>query len=360
MGYRVTFNNSNRDFFNTLKAEVDAYFEKNGIKKTGNSRLYLKTAILLPSAVGLYLLLMFVEMPWLLTASLWIVFGFNMAAIGFNIMHDACHGSFSTRGWVNEVFGLTNNFLGGNAFLWKLKHNIIHHTYTNVDGVDDDINNMPFLRQCSSQPLKPVHRFQAIYMFFLYGFTSLFMFFMDYIKYFSKKVYTTPLKPMDLKEHVLFWLGKLFFIAFYIVMPIILVGWKWWLIGFILSQFTLGLTLAIVFQLAHVVEHAEFEVAGTDPVKIENEWAIHQVKTTANFAFSNRFITWFVGGLNYQIEHHLFPRISHIHYPALSKIVSETCSKFGIHYLYFHSTRAAIASHVRFMHHMGRPDHFGR
>jgi len=360
MGYRVTFNNSNRDFFNTLKAEVDAYFEKNGIKKTGNWRLYLKTAILLPSAVGLYLLLMFVEMPWLLTASLWIVFGFNMAAIGFNIMHDACHGSFSTRGWVNEVFGLTNNFLGGNAFLWKLKHNIIHHTYTNVDGVDDDINNMPFLRQCSSQPLKPVHRFQAIYMFFLYGFTSLFMFFMDYIKYFSKKVYTTPLKPMDLKEHVLFWLGKLFFIAFYIVMPIILVGWKWWLIGFVLSQFTLGLTLAIVFQLAHVVEHAEFEVAGTDPVKIENEWAIHQVKTTANFAFSNRFITWFVGGLNYQIEHHLFPRISHIHYPALSKIVSDTCSKFGIHYLYFNSTRAAIASHVRFMHHMGRPDHFGR
>ncbi|MFN5479589.1 MAG: fatty acid desaturase family protein [Chitinophagaceae bacterium] len=360
MGYRVTFNNSNRDFFNTLKAEVDAYFEKNGIKKTGNWRLYLKTAILLPSAVGLYLLLMFVEMPWLLTASLWIVFGFNMAAIGFNIMHDACHGSFSTRGWVNEVFGLTNNFLGGNAFLWKLKHNIIHHTYTNVDGVDDDINNMPFLRQCSSQPLKPVHRFQAIYMFFLYGFTSLFMFFMDYIKYFSKKVYTTPLKPMDLKEHVLFWLGKLFFIAFYIVMPIILVGWKWWLIGFVLSQFTLGLTLAIVFQLAHVVEHAEFEVAGTDPVKIENEWAIHQVKTTANFAFSNRFITWFVGGLNYQIEHHLFPRISHIHYPALSKIVSDTCSKFGIQYLYFHSTRAARASHGRFMHHMGRPAHFGR
>ena len=136
MGYRVTFNNSNRDFFNTLKAEVDAYFEKNGIKKTGNWRLYLKTAILLPSAVGLYLLLMFVEMPWLLTASLWIVFGFNMAAIGFNIMHDACHGSFSTRGWVNEVFGLTNNFLGGNAFLWKLKHNIIHHTYTNVDGLE--------------------------------------------------------------------------------------------------------------------------------------------------------------------------------------------------------------------------------
>jgi linoleoyl-CoA desaturase len=284
---------------------------------------------------------MFVQMPTLLSIFLWFLFGLNMAAIGFNIMHDACHGSFSTKGWVNEIFGWTNNFLGGNAFLWKLKHNIIHHTYTNIDGVDDDINNMPFLRQCSTQPLKPMHRFQSAYMFVLYGFTSLFMFFMDYIKYFSKKVYTTALKPMDFKEHFMFWVGKLFFIAFYIVLPIMLIGWKWWLAGFIISQFTLGLTLAIVFQLAHVVEHAEFDSAGVDPVKIENEWAIHQVKTTANFAFSNK------------LEHHLFPRISHIHYPAISKIVKETCEKFDLNYIYFPTTRSAIASHVRFMHNMG-------
>jgi linoleoyl-CoA desaturase len=341
-------------FFNALKEEVDAYFERNGIKKTGNWKLYLKTMILIPGALGLYALLMFVQMPALLTVFLWFLFGLNMAAIGFNIMHDACHGSFSTKGWVNEIFGLTNNFLGGNAFLWKLKHNIIHHTYTNIDGVDDDINNMPFLRQCSSQPLKPMHKFQSAYMFVLYGFTSLFMFFMDYIKYFSRKVYTTPLKPMDFKEHFLFWGGKLFFIAFYIALPIVMIGWKWWLIGFIISQFTLGLTLAIVFQLAHVVEHAEFDAAGVDPVKIENEWAIHQVKTTANFAFSNKLVTWFVGGLNYQIEHHLFPRISHVHYPAISKIVKETCEKFDLNYIYFPSTRAAIASHVRFMHTMGK------
>ena len=354
MGYKVTFNNKNKVFFNALKSEVDAYFERNGIKKTGNWKLYLKTMILIPGAIGLYSILMFVSMPWFLAVFLWFVFGLNMAAIGFNIMHDACHGSFSTKSWVNYVFGLTNNFLGGNAFLWKLKHNIIHHTYTNIDGVDDDINNMPFLRQCSSQPLKPMHKFQSAYMFLLYGFTSLFMFFMDYIKYFSKKVYTTPLKSMDFSEHLMFWVGKIFFIVFYIALPIVLIGWKWWLIGFLISQFTLGLTLAIVFQLAHVVEHAEFDAAGVDPVKIENEWAIHQVKTTANFAFSNKLVTWFVGGLNYQIEHHLFPRISHIHYPAISKIVKETCEKFELNYIYFPTTRSAIASHVRFMHTMGK------
>jgi linoleoyl-CoA desaturase len=322
--------------------------------RSSNKISTIALVLLITGAIGIYTALMLLDMHWALSSFLWFIFGLNMAAIGFNVMHDACHGSFSTKSWVNEIFGLTNNFLGGNAFMWKLKHNIIHHTYTNVDGVDDDINNMPFMRQCSSQAWKPMHRFQSAYMFILYGFTSLFMFFMDYIKYFSKKIYTTPLKKMNLTDHVIFWGGKLFFIAFYIVLPIMVLGWQGWLVGFVISQGTLGLTLALVFQLAHVVEHAEFETAGVDPVKIENEWAIHQVKTTANFAFSNKLVTWFVGGLNYQIEHHLFPRISHIHYPAISRIVRETCEQFELNYIYFPSTRAAIASHVRFMHQMGQ------
>ena len=352
--YKVTFNNKQKDFFNALKQEVDAYFEKHQIRKTGNWKLYAKAMILIPSALLIYFVLLTTPMHWGLSLLLWILFGFNMAAIGFNVMHDACHGSFSTRNWVNYLFGLTNNFLGGNAFLWKLKHNIIHHTYTNIDGVDDDINNMPFIRQCTTQQWKPMHRFQIAYMFLLYGFTSLFMFFMDYVKYFSKKIHTTPLKKMDKWEHLVFWGGKLFFIFFYILLPVYLLGWSQGLIGLFISQFTMGLTLAIVFQLAHVVEHAEFEAAGVDPVKIENEWAIHQVKTTANFAFTNKIATWFLGGLNYQIEHHLFPRISHIHYPAISRIVQDTCAQFGLNYLYFPTTCAAVVSHVRFMNQMGK------
>ena len=358
MSYKVTFNNKNKAFFNALKTEVDAYFEKAGIKKTGNWKLYGKTMILIPGMLGLYALLLFVNMHWALTSFLWLLFGLTMTAIGFNVMHDACHGSFSTKGWVNNIFGLTNNFLGGNAFMWKLKHNIIHHTYTNIDGVDDDINNMPFMRECTTQPWKPMHRYQSIYMFILYGFTSLFMFFTDYIKYFSRHIYTTPLKKMSSSDHIIFWAGKIFFIVFYIALPIALIGWKGWLLGFVISQFAFGLTLAFVFQLAHVVEHAEFDSAGVDPKRIEDEWAIHQVKTTANFASKNKIVTWFVGGLNYQIEHHLFPRISHIHYPAISKIVKETCEKFELHYINFPTTRSAIISHVRFMYNMGKRPQF--
>jgi linoleoyl-CoA desaturase len=180
------------------------------------------------------------------------------------------------------------------------------------------------------------------------------MFGTDYLKYFSRRIHNTDIRKMEVRDHLLFWTGKLFFIAVYIAIPVAVVGWKVWFVGFMTAQFAMGLTLALVFQLAHVVEEAEFKAVGADPVRIENEWAIHQVLTTANFAARNRIVTWMVGGLNYQIEHHLFPRISHVHYPALSRIVQETCARFGLPYNYFPTTRMAIASHYRFMREMGR------
>lgn len=356
MQYKVSFNNSNRVFFNALKSAVDEYFDRNKLRKTGNSKLYIKTTIILTTTVALYFGVLFLPVPGWLGIIMSAVFGLCMAAIGFNIMHDANHGSFSSRKWVNEVFGLSLNFVGGNAFLWKLKHNIIHHTYTNVDGVDDDINNMPFMRECETQPWKPFHRFQGYYMFMLYGFTSLFMWISDFIKYFSRKIYTTELKPMDIKEHMIFWVTKTMYVLLYVVIPIAVVGWQSWLIGFMIMHFVLGLALALVFQLAHVVEHAEFTVAGIEPVKIENEWAIHQVKTTANFAGTSKLVTWLLGGLNFQIEHHLFPRISHIHYPQISKIVRDTCDKFSIRYNYFPTMGQAVYSHFKVMDELGRKD----
>lgn len=353
--YKVTFNNKNKVFFNTLKANVDQYFADNNLKKTGNWKLYLKTIILIPAATGIYISLLFTPLTPFWGIVLSGLFGFTLASIGFNVMHDSCHGSYSSRGWVNDIMGLTMNALGGNAFFWKLKHNIVHHTYTNIDGIDDDINNKPFMRECSTQKWYPPHQYQHYYMFVLYGFTSLFLLFItDYIKYVTKKVYTTPLKPMDFKEHMVFWVSKALYVGFTIVLPIMVVGWEAWLVGFLVMHFVLGLTLALVFQLAHVVEHAEFDVAGIEPKKIENEWAIHQVKTTADFGAESKVLSWFAGGLNFQIEHHLFPRISHIHYPALRKIVEKTCNDFGLRYNYFPTLGAAIASHFRFMKQLGQ------
>lgn len=355
---KVTFNNRNKTFFNALKASVDQYFTSQQIKQTGNWQLYSKTAILAPAAILIYgaLLYFHASLPVIISILLCCLLGFVLASIGFNVMHDACHGSYSSRKWVNNLMALSSNLLGGNTFIWKFKHNIVHHTYTNVDGVDDDIALSPLMRQCETQKWFPPHRYQHIYGFLLYAFTSLAWFFvMDFTKYFNRKVHTTPMQKMDFKEHVIFWASKFLYAGVFVVAPILVVGWLPWMFGFLALNLTLGLTLAVVFQLAHVVEHTEFvHVELQDEKRIEEEWAIHQVKTTANFAPRNKFVSWFVGGLNFQVEHHLFPRISHIHYPAINRIVKQTCRQFNITYNEFPTMQQAIASHYRMIKQLGR------
>jgi len=353
---KVTFNNKNKSFFNALKLNVDQYFQNNKIRPTGNWELYSKTLLLVPSAIALYVLLLLVSMPALLSLSLCVLLGFILASIGFNVMHDACHGSYSSKKWLNDLMGLSLNALGGNAFIWKFKHNIVHHTYTNVDGVDDDIAKSPLMRHCSSQKWVPAHRFQHIYVVLVYAISSLaWVGLMDFNKYFQQKVFTTPLQKMSIREHVIFWASKVFYAIFYVAIPVHFVGWGAWALGFVCMHIAMGLTLALVFQLAHVVEHVEFEAAsGMDHKVIENEWAIHQIKTTANFAPKNKFINWYVGGLNYQVEHHLFPRISHVHYPAISGIVQKTCKEFNLPYNSFSTFTGSLASHFRMMYQLGR------
>lgn len=352
---KVTFSRKNTSFYKALQSSVDQYFSQNNLRKNGNWKLYIKTVVLVSAAVVLYGVLLTVPVSAAAGISLSALLGFVLASIGFNVMHDACHGSYSSKKWVNDLLGLSLNALGGNAFIWKFKHNIIHHTYTNIDGVDDDIAKSPLMRQCHSQTWVPAHRFQHFYVFLVYGISSFaWIFLMDFTKYFTQKVYTTPLQKMDRNEHIIFWISKAFYAVFYIAIPVMAVGWQAWGIGFAFMHLTMGLTLAIVFQLAHVVEHTEFEFAGVEPVMLENEWAVHQIKTTANFARGNKFVSWFVGGLNYQVEHHLFPRISHIHYPAISQIVKATCQEYDLPYHEFPTMTEAVVSHVRMMKELGK------
>ena len=352
------YNNRNAVFFQALKADVDNYFKVNGISKTGNWKLYTKAIVLIPLAIGLYISLLTVHMPALAAIGLCVLLGLTLSAIGFNIMHDACHGSYSSKKWVNELFGLTLNALGGNAFIWKQKHNIIHHTYTNVDGLDDDIGKSPVIRQCQTQVWKPAHRIQHIYLWLVYALSSiLWVFIIDLVKYGTKKIYTTELNKMDVKEHAIFWISKALYVVFYIAIPVHFVGWGPWAVGFLFMHMAMGLSLSVVFQLAHVVEETEFEFHGLDDKVIENEWAIHQIKTTADFAPDSKFISWFVGGLNFQVEHHLFARISHVHYPELRKILMQKCEEFNVKYNCMPTMGAAIASHYRFMKTLGqKPD----
>ncbi|PQJ10405.1 acyl-CoA desaturase [Flavipsychrobacter stenotrophus] len=352
---KLTYNNKKAVFFQALKTEVDGYFTKNGIEKTGNWKLYAKTVILISLSIGLYLSLLTFHFTAFAGIALSMVLGLTLAGVGFNVMHDANHGSYSSKKWVNDLLGLTLNALGSNAFIWRQKHNIIHHTYTNVDGIDDDIAKSPVIRQCSTQVWKPAHKVQHIYLWLAYALSSiLWIFVTDFVKYGSKMVYTTPLKKMDTKEHAIFWISKVMYVAFYIALPIYLVGVSTWAVGYLAMNVALGMSLSVVFQLAHVVEETEFEFSGADDKVIENEWAVHQLKTTADFARGNKVISWYVGGLNYQVEHHLFPRISHVHYPEVSKIVEQKCKEYNVDYHAMPTMWAAIGSHYRFMKSLGQ------
>jgi linoleoyl-CoA desaturase len=342
-------------FHAELKQRINDYFTKTGKSSTGNYKLFIKAIVLVVSFLGVYThLVFFTPTPWLALIEC-IVLGGLTAAIGFNVMHDGMHGSFSKHKWVNTMAGLSLNFLGANNFLWKTKHNIIHHTYTNIEGVDDDIEARPLLRLCETQKYYKIHRFQHWYFWAAYCLLYIWwVFFTDFKKYFTRRINTTPINKIPLIEHISFWGFKLLYAFIFIAIPIYMVGFGPWLIGYLTLGFFSGFVLSIVFQLAHTVEDTEFPQAIAETNKMEDEWALHQLKTTANFATRNKFISWWVGGLNFQIEHHLFPRISHVHYPAISKIIKKTCRDFGFPYIEYPKMRTAVASHVSHLRNLSR------
>ncbi len=343
------------DFHSTLKNRVNQYFADKHRPMTGNFSLLFKAALLCVGYVLIYIhLLFFTPTVWIAIPEC-VLFGFLTAAIGFNVMHDGAHGSFSKHKILNKMAGFSLNFLGASAIMWNMKHNIIHHTYTNIDGVDDDIEAQPWLRFTTTQKKMKMHKFQHYYFWFLYTLLHLIWIFMtDYQKYFKKKIGTVALRKMTMREHISFWTAKVLYAFAFVALPIWLLGFTTWLIGFLIITMITGFVISIVFQLAHTVEDTDFPLPNGVSNKIENEWAIHQINTTANFATGNKVISWLVGGLNFQIEHHLFPRISHVHYPAISKIIKSTCAEYGIQYIEYPKMISAIHSHFMYLKRIGQ------
>jgi len=348
----VKFQPTQSDFFKTLRLEVNDYFKRKNIKSTGGFNLLAKTLIIFGVLAGIYLwLVAFSPGSWWICIGLYVFMGFVMALIGFNVMHDGSHGSYSQNKVLNKIMAHSLNFLGGNSQLWSKKHNINHHTYTNVESVDDDIDLDPFLRLHDGQPRKWFHRYQHIYALFLYGTTYIFwIYFLDFKKYFTGRIAEdTPIPQMSFKDHVVFWMSKVVHVFVFIFIPCLMLGLAKAITGYVIAAVVTGFIISIVFQLAHIVEGTQFSIPENKGVviDIQSEWAIHQVLTTVNFATDNRLVTWLLGGLNYQMIHHLFPKISHVHYPAIRPLVIAACKEYNINYIEFPRVTTAIRSHIR-------------
>ncbi len=357
----VKFNNTkDPDFITDLREQVNDYFVSHHLSHYANAAMIFKTIIILTITFGSYALILtnwFAPWQMLLLA---IIFGLGVAGIGFSIQHDANHGAYSSNPTVNRILGLTLNLIGGNAFTWKIQHNILHHTYTNIYNLDEDLDAGIIVRLSPNAPLRKFHKYQQYFAFAAYSLVTLMWFLIkDFkkIKRYNGQVNPGYKKHIPTSEWIILLLSKIIYTTYAIVIPLLVLHIHWWqfLIGFLIMHFTTGVVLSVVFQLAHVVDGTE-QPMPDDHGLIDNAWAVHQCRTTSNFAKKNKLVCWYVGGLNFQIEHHLFAKICSIHYPQISDIVKRVALKHGVPYHEQKTLFAAIKSHYRFLKILGNPN----
>lgn len=353
------FNTKDRpEFFRVLRGRVNDYFQERKISRNGNLNMKIKTVFMLT----LYLTPLVLMLTGLVSSfwpvfGMFIIMGFGMSGIGLSVMHDANHGSYSDNPTVNRFMSYVLTLVGGFHTNWQIQHNVLHHSYTNVHGLDEDIDK-GIMRFCPSQERKEIFKYQAFYAPFLYGLMTIYWLIGKDFQQLSRYHKNNLLAAQGLTynkalAYIIF--NKLLYISVFIVLPIMLIDLPLWqlAIGYLSMQFISGLILALIFQPAHVVEETHFYQAEPTGSSLENNWAIHQMQTTSNFANGNKMFSWFVGGLNYQIEHHLFPNICHVHYRNLAKIVKQTAKEFDVPYHQHTTFLDALKSHFRFLHHLG-------
>lgn len=356
---KVRFKNADRSrFFPEVKKRVDDYFKERGITPHGNAFMAFKVAFYVVGVFGSLAALLFVPMSWPLQLVFWSTAGAFAAFCGLNICHDAIHGSLSKSKRVNRVFAQLFNVLGANAYIWEQMHNVVHHSFTNIHGHDEDLESVPFLRFSPHQERKPIHRIQHWIALPVYALASLsWVTVKDFKKFSQTKIGPKGNQDIPKKEWAILIVTKLIYHGLFLVTPLLIMQAAWWqiVIGFVLMHFIEGMILAVVFMLAHVVEETH-QPMPDDEGSIQMSWAAHQMYTTANFATRNPLVSFFCGGLNFQIEHHLFPLVSHVHLPAISKIVEQTAHEHGLPYYTHNRMGAALASHLRLLRDLGRMD----
>jgi len=357
-GKPLSFSSNHRDFNATLNKRVNEYFRINNLQKHGNVEMYVKTVTMFVLYLTPYAFIMSgVISDTIALLGSAVVMGIGVAGIGLSVMHDANHGSYSERPWVNRVLGYSLNVIGASSFNWKIQHNVLHHTFTNVHDHDEDINPRGVLRFCPSTPWKWFHRYQFIYAWALYGMmTVVWVIVKDFerIARYHKLGLVRRQKAALNQELVILVATKLFYIGYIFVLPLVFTSLTLWQVlgGLLIMHYIAGFMLAIIFQPAHVSAGVEYPLPDSDQ-NLENSWAVHQLLTTANFANKSRWLNWWCGGLNFQIEHHLFPKICHVHYRKISGIVRDTATEFGLPYHAFPSFLDALRGHGAMLRELG-------
>lgn len=359
---RFSHEKEQRDFVTELRRRVDNYFESNNKSKFGNIHVMWKVIFMLSVYfTPLILVITGVITNFWICMLMYVIMGLGLSGIGLSIMHDANHGSMSKYNWMNKILGSSLYLVGASSAAWKIQHNVLHHSFTNIHGMDEDIETVGMLRFSPHTSKKGIHKVQAFYAILFYSLMTL------YWVTAKDFVQLSGYKKRNLFQRIgvnvtteYFWtiVSKIIYVGYIFVLPIMFSSLLWWqvLLGFVILHLVAGVTLALIFQSAHVLEETSFPLPD-DKGNLENVWAVHQLYTTANFATSNPILSWLIGGLNFQVEHHLFPDVCHVHYKKISKIVKKTAKDYGLPYHEHKTFAQAIASHFRFLNKMGNVDY---
>ena len=308
----LRFANTQRDFTSTLNKRVGEYFRQNNIARHGNTEMIAKSVFMFSLYLIPYgLIISNVVTSYVGLSFLVLVMGLGLAGIGLSVMHDANHGAYSNKRWINLVIGYSLNFLGASSFNWKLQHNVLHHSYTNVHEEDEDISPRGALRMTPHSAWKKMHKYQYVYAWFLYGLLTLvWILFKDFSRLYryQQNGLAKSHQANLTREWAILIATKVCYVGYAVVLPLILTSLHWWqiLLGVVTMHYIAGFILAIIFQPAHVIEGTDFPLPDENRT-LQNNWAVHQLMTTTNFGNNSRWFSWYVGGLNFQIEHHLFP-----------------------------------------------------
>jgi linoleoyl-CoA desaturase len=247
--------------------------------------------------------------------------------------------------------------IGASSYLWHWKHVVYHHTYVNVYGEDTDIDVSSLVRFTPHAKRLKMQRYQHLYLWPLYGImASRWHLYGDFLDVAKGTIGPHPIPRPRRWDLVIFIAGKIVSMGLLLVLPMFFHPWWLVLAFYMLVTCVLGVILSVVFQLAHCVEEASFTMPVGDTRRMEAAWAVHQAEATVDFARNSRVLAWLLGGLNFQIEHHLFPMICHVHYPAICRIVEQTCKDFGVKYAEHPTFWSGVASHYRWLKQMGRLD----
>lgn len=353
----VSFEADKSGFSDALKVRVSAHFKDREISTKATWRGWIKAWFFILGSVACYVALVFGSWPLPVLLGLCVLMAIFIAGVGFNVMHDAVHGNFGKKKWVNSLMSYSMELFGASSDMYRIKHATMHHTYTNVANEDPDIYESPIIRMAPHQRHMWIHRFQPIYATFLYGLLCFaWIYHGDFDRAYRKRVCSLKMKPLTGGDYfkLFFFKGWHFFAG--LILPTFFNPFLSVLACYVLVMVITGVILSIVFQLAHIHERALHPLPDSVTGRISGGWERHQLLTSADFATRNRFVCFYLGGLNFQAIHHLYAGIHHDHYPAIQPIIVKTCEEFGVPYVEFRSVTAAVVSHYRELYRLRLPN----